>query len=164
MLPGTNTDDLGTDREFGARGTSKLRTKRMPRMGSASRDIVAVECARIVRAFEGILASATTSLLLHYVARLAAAAATKGPGERAAAIAALEQERDAAVAALQASIHQQRREAIARARRALARPRFRIALPADWQSPPVRSREQAVPVPRASRPRRMRRGPISSGP
>jgi hypothetical protein len=133
-------------------------------MRSAARDIIAVECARIARAFEVILAAATTSLLLHYAARLAAAAAAKSPVERAAAIAALEQERDAAVAVLRATIRQQRREAIERARAALARPRFRIAFPADRQSPLVRSREQVMPVRRLSRPRRVRRGPIPSGP
>jgi hypothetical protein len=133
-------------------------------MRSAARDGVGIECARLSRAFAVILGAATASLLLHYAARLAAAAATKGPGERAAAIAALEQERDAAVAALQASIRQQRREAIERARAALARPRFRIAFPADRQSPSVRSREQVVPVRRPSRPRRVKRGSIPSGP
>jgi hypothetical protein len=163
-LPGIDTDDLGTDREFGARGTSKLRTKRMPRTRLAARDATGIECARLARAFAVILGAATTSLLLHYAARLAAASATKGPGERAAAIAALEQERDSAIAALQASIRQQRKQAIERARAALARPRFRIALPADRQSPLVRSREQVMPVRRPSGPRRARRGPISSGP
>jgi hypothetical protein len=136
----------------------------MPRKRSAVRDIIAVECARIARAFEGILAAATTSLLLHYAARLAAVAATKAPSERAAAIAALEQERDTALAALQASTRQQRRQAIDQARAALARPRFRIVYPADRQSPLVRSREQVMPVRRPSRPRRVRRGPIPSGP
>jgi hypothetical protein len=133
-------------------------------MRSAARDVIGIECARLFRAFAVILGAATASLLLHYAVRLAAASATKGSGERAAAIAALERERDAAIAALQASIRQQRREAIERARSALARPRFRIAFPADRQSPLVRSREQVMPVRRLSRPRRVRRGPVSSGP
>jgi hypothetical protein len=118
----------------------------MPRTGPAARDAIGIECARLSRAFAVILGAATASLLLHYAVRFAAASATKGPGGRAAAIAALEQERDAAIAALQASIRQQRREAIERARTALARPRFRIVYPADRQSPPVRSREQVMPV------------------
>jgi hypothetical protein len=163
-LPGTDTDDLGTEREFGARGTSKLRMKRTPRTRPAARDAIGIECARLSRAFAVILGAATAGLVLHYAARLAAVSATKQPSERVAAIAALEQERDAAVAALRVSIRQQRREAIERARAALARPRFHIALPADRQSPPARSREQVMPVRRPSCPRRVRRGPIPSGP
>jgi hypothetical protein len=162
-LPGTDTDDLGTEREFGARGTSKLRAKRMPRRSDRG-DAVAMECARVSRAFESILSAAMASLVLYYTARLAAASATKSPGERAAAIAALEQEREAALSALRASVHQQRKQAIDRARAALARPRFRVVYPADRQGPPVRSREQTLPVRRPSRPRRARRGPIPSGP
>jgi hypothetical protein len=138
--------------------------KRLPRTRSTARDAIGIECARLSRAFAVILGAATASLLLHYAVHLAAAAATKAPGERTAAIAALEQERDAAVAALQVSIRQQRREAIERARAALACPRFRIALSADRQSPLVRSREQVMPVRRPSRPRRVRRGPVPSGP
>jgi hypothetical protein len=133
-------------------------------MRPAARDAIGIECARLSRAFAVILGAATASLLLHYAVRLAAASATKGPGERAAAIAALEQEREAAVTALQASIRQQRREPIERARAALARPRFRVAFPADRQSPLVQSREQVMPVRRPSRPRRVRRGAIPSGP
>jgi hypothetical protein len=135
----------------------------MPRMRRAG-DAVGIECARLFRAFAVILGAATASLLLHYAARLTAAAVTRAPSERAAAIAALEQERDAAVAALQASILQQRKEAIDRARRALVRYRFRIAYPADRQSPPVRSSERVLPVRRSLRVRRVRRAPISSGP
>jgi hypothetical protein len=136
----------------------------MPRMRPVARDAVGIECARLSRAFAVILGAATGSLLLHYAARLAAAAATKAPGERAAAIAALEQERDAAVVALQASIRRQRKAAIDGARSALARTRFRIAYPADRQSPLVRSPEQVLPVRRSLRVRRVRRAPISSGP
>jgi hypothetical protein len=161
--PGTGADDIGTNREFGARGTSKLRAKRMPRR-LVGGDAVGIERARLSRAFAVILGAATASLLLHYAARLAAAAATKGPGTRAAAIAALEQERDTALAVLRASIRQQRKEAIERARKALTHDRFRVSFPTDRQSPLVRSREQVVPVLRPSRPRRARRGPIPSGP
>jgi len=69
-------------------------------------------------------------------------------GERAAAIAGLEQERDSAVAALQASIRLSTagsdlagpgREA------ALARPRFQIALPAGPSKPARSIAEQVVP-------------------
>jgi hypothetical protein len=136
----------------------------MPRMRPAARDSIAVECARLVRAFEAILSAATASLLLHYAARLAAAAVTKGPGERAAALAALERERDAALAALQAAIHQQRKEAIERARRALAHPHFRAAFAADRQNPPFPSREQVSPVRRPLRVRRLRHAPTPNGP
>jgi hypothetical protein len=131
-------------------------------MKPAASGAIGIECARLFRAFAVMLGAATASLLLHYAARLAAVSATKAPGERAAAIAALEQERDAAVAALQASIRQQRKEAIDRARSALDRPRFRIAYPADRRSPPVRSHEQVSPVRRPLRPRRSRRVPIRS--
>jgi hypothetical protein len=136
----------------------------MPRTRAGTRDAIGIECARLFRVFAVMLGAATANLLLHYAARLAAASATKGPGERAAAIAALEQERDAAVAALQASIRQQRKHAIERARSALSRPRFRIGYPVDRQSPPVRLHEQVSPIRRPLRVRRVRRAPIPSGP
>jgi hypothetical protein len=151
---GTDTDDTGTEREFGARGTSKLRTKRLPRM-QASGGAAAVECARVSRAFASILSVATASLLLHYAARLAAASATKNPGERAAAIAALEREREAALAALRASIRQQRKEAMDRARKTLTNHRFRLSFPTGRQPPFAQLREHGFPF----RPLRHRRLP-----
>jgi hypothetical protein len=123
----------------------------------ASGDAAAVECARVSRAFASILSVATASLLLHYAARLAAASATKSPGERGAAIAALEQEREAALAALRASIRQQRKEAMDRARKALTNHRFRLSFPTAQRSPFAQPREHDPPVPpsRCRRPRRL---------
>jgi hypothetical protein len=96
----------------------------MPRRRSAARDAIGIECARLWRAFAVILDAATASLLLQYAARLAAASATSHPSGRVAAIAALEQERDAALAALKASLRQQRKDAIDRARRLQGRAHF----------------------------------------
>jgi hypothetical protein len=157
VLPGTDTDDTGTEREFGARGTSKLRIKQLPRK-PAGNNAVALQCARVSRAFAFILSAATASLLLHFAARIAAAWATKNPGERAAAIAALEREREAALGALRASIRQQRKEAMTRARKALTSHRFRLSLPVGRRRPFAQPREQPPPVP-ASRCRRLRQPP-----
>jgi hypothetical protein len=103
-------------------------------MRSAARDVIGIECARLWRAFAVILDAATANLLLHYAARLAAASATSHPSGRAAAIAALEQERNAALAALQACIRQQRKDAIDRARRLQVRARFHAVFSAERPS------------------------------
>jgi hypothetical protein len=133
-------------------------------MRSATRDVFGIECARLSRAFEAMLSAAMANLLLHYGARLAAASVTIGPGGRVAAIAALEQERNAALAALRAYIRQERKEAIERARNALTHDRFHVSIPADRRSPLVRSREQVSPVGRPLPVRRVRRAPTHSGP
>jgi hypothetical protein len=86
------------------------------------------------------------SLLLHFAARLAAASATKNPGERTAAIAALEREREAALAALRASIRQQRKEAMTQARKALTSHRFRLSFPVGRRRPFAQSLEQPPPA------------------
>jgi hypothetical protein len=118
-----------------------------------------MECARVSRAFESILSAATANLLLHYTARLAAAMATKSPGERAAAIAALEHERDAALAGLRASIREQRKEAIERARKALTLDRFQVSFRTDRQKPLARPPRRLRPVRGPLRARRRRLPP-----
>src|ERR1700710_1802731 len=106
--------------------------KRLPRRRSAARDAIGIECARLWRAFAVILDAATANLLLHYAARLAAASATSHPSGRMAAIAALEQERNAALAALKASLRQHRKDAIDRARQLLLHHvRFRVGVPVE---------------------------------
>jgi hypothetical protein len=130
----------------------------LPRKPAGS-DAVALECARISRAFASILSAATASLLLHFAARIAAAAATKSPGERAAAIAALEREREAALAALRASIRQQRKEAMIQARKSLTGHRFRLRFPVGRGRPFAQPREQPPPAP-PSRCRRLRQPPM----
>jgi hypothetical protein len=128
----------------------------MPRR-STSGDTVALECARVSRAFASILSAAMASLLLHYAARLAAASVTKSPGDRAAAVAALEHEREAALASLRISIRQQRKEAIEGARKALTHDRFRVSFRTGRRTPFAHSGEQASPVRPSARLRARRR-------
>ncbi|MEA2951910.1 MAG: hypothetical protein QOJ96_1430 [Alphaproteobacteria bacterium] len=106
----------------------------MPRKPSSG-DTVALECARVSRAFASILSAAMASLLLHYAVRLAAAYATMRSGDRVAAVVALEQEREAALASLRISIRRQRKDAIERARKALRHDRFRISLHTGRRAP-----------------------------
>lgn len=117
----------------------------MPR-GSRTGDTVALECARVSRAFASILSAAMASLLLHYAVRLAAAYAAMKPRDVAAAVAALEHEREAALASLRISIRQQWKEAIERARKALRHDRFRISLRTGRRAPFAYLSEHAPPT------------------
>jgi hypothetical protein len=108
-----------------------------------------------------MLSAATASLLLHFAARIAAASATTSPGQRAAAVAALEREREAALAALRASTREQRKEAMDRARKALTNHRFRLWFPTAQRPPFAYPREHAGPVFALGR-RRPRRLPTLS--
>jgi hypothetical protein len=116
----------------------------MPRR-SRSGDSIALECARVSRAFASILSAAMAGLLLHYAVRLAAAYATMKPRDVAAAVAALEHEREAALAALRNSIRQQRKDAMERARRSLTRNRG-ILFRTGRRAPFAHLSEQASPV------------------
>jgi hypothetical protein len=130
----------GTKGGFDAWATIKSDSRngplRMRRMRSS--DEAAIACARIARAFQSELSAAMASLHLHYAARISGLLLTKR-GDLGTAIAALQQERDAAIARLQDTIRQRKANAMQAARRAMRR-RFRVAAPCvlAGQSGPLR--------------------------
>lgn len=115
---------------------------RMRRISSS--DEAAIACARLARAFQSELSAAMAALHSHYAARISGLLLT-GCGDQSAAIAALQQERDVAVARLQDTARQRKANAMQAARRAIRR-RFRVATPRVLA-------EQGGPL----RPRRLRR-------
>jgi hypothetical protein len=125
---------------------------RKPRSNSSISDEIGVECARLSRAFADILSAALSGILIHYAVRLAAVAITNREC-RVAAIAALRQERDAAIDRLRMHVQQQRREALTRALSRRRRGRFRLSASRVRSFPrvPVRSpfisrRAQTFPI------------------
>jgi hypothetical protein len=89
-------------------------------------DDVAVECARIAAAYYAMLSASLAQLLMHYGSRIAALALCRR-GDQTGALAALRQERDAALATLRTAIRAQQRHALARAR-AKRRRRYRVSV------------------------------------
>jgi hypothetical protein len=75
----------------------------------------AVAWARIGLAFESLLSAAMAQLYLHYAARIGALTVCRR-GDQAAAIAALRQEREAALARLQSDMTQEKETAMRTAR------------------------------------------------
>lgn len=110
-------------------------------------DAIAVECARIAVAFECLLSAALAQLVMHYGSRLCAINLCARPGNTAA-LAALRQERDAALAALRATIGAQKRQALATARaKRWRRRRYRPARHNSQPNPPFRPRLILRPTP-----------------
>ena len=112
-----------------------------------------MECARIARAFAGVMNAAIAQLLQHYGVRLAALALCRR-GDTVASLTALRAERDAAIARMRSVIRLERRAALAEARRrARLRRLFTSRAGASHPSPPH---------PKPSRPART--GPPQSSP
>src|SRR5262249_17438850 len=130
----------GTDRGFGARTTSKSGSG-SPSIGSTRRarsDAVAIACARVSRGYTALLRAALGHLRSIYAARFAALLVARR-GDTAAALAALERERDDALRHLaerlvldrQRAVDDVRRAAMGRRRatRLASRPRPRCRWP-----------------------------------
>jgi hypothetical protein len=102
---------VGTERGLGAGSSFKSGTHRLQRGEAAVGDGVAVERARVARAYHGLLSAAMARLSLHYAARIAglllAARADSG-----VAVAALMAERDTALDQLRRAILDDRRAAL----------------------------------------------------
>jgi hypothetical protein len=98
-----------------------------------------VECGRLARVFHSLLTAAIGQLIQHYAARLAAVDACTTAGERAAALAAIREERESALLALRVSILAQRQQAM-REVRSRRRFRRRAALAVPPVAPPPHSR------------------------
>lgn len=88
-------------------------------------DELAVTRARLMRGYDSLLRAKLSSLQLHYAARLAGLMVTS-PRERQAAVAALIQERDAALARLRDEMAQSRTSQLAGLRRTRRRRRYRV--------------------------------------
>ncbi|WP_157223478.1 hypothetical protein [Rhodovulum sp. PH10] len=87
-------------------------------------EAVAVECTHIAAAFEAMLGAALAQLMLQFAARLAAVELDMPRELQVSALAALRQERDAALAILRATIRAGKRAALAAAMmRARGRPK-----------------------------------------
>jgi hypothetical protein len=122
----------GTKRGSEAKGSFKPRRRSPQRYAS---DESAVAAARVNAAFATVLNASMGRLRMLYAARIAALALVS-PGDYAAALIALTQERDAAMNQLRAELLQSRRRAIAEARR-------------RGRRKPVPVRPAAVPTPRS---------------
>jgi hypothetical protein len=107
---------VGTERGLGARSSFKSGTHRLQRGEAAVGDGVAVERARIARAFHGMLSAAMARLSLHYAARIAGLLLT-ARADSAAAVAALLAERHTALGQLRLAILEDRRAALRAIRR-----------------------------------------------
>jgi hypothetical protein len=90
-------------------------------------DDTAILRARIARAFDALLNAALARLRLYYAARISGLMLV-ARSDRAAAVAALTNERDAALAELGRSIGESRRRAPIAARRMVRKRRYRIGL------------------------------------
>jgi len=90
-------------------------------------DESAVACARIARAFDSLLNAAMARLRLHYATRISGLLLLS-PRDQAAAVAALMNERDAALEILRREFTERRREALRIARRQRRRRRYSVAI------------------------------------
>lgn len=127
----------GTKRGFAAGSSLKSGTKQLRRIET---DEVAVDRARVARAFDVLMNAAMARLRLHYAARIGGLLLL-GRADQSAAVAALLNERDTALARLQNSIGESRKEAMRAARRTPRRKRYDRASSAPQPGPrrPARS-------------------------
>jgi hypothetical protein len=96
-------------------------------------DDAAVLRARIMRAFDALLNAALARLRLYYAARISGLL-LMARSDRAAAVAALINERDAALAELERSIRESRRRALMAARRVVRQRRYHVRFePVDFE-------------------------------
>lgn len=118
-------------------GRSQLRSR------PARSDDQAIACARIMRAFDGILAAAMADLRLRYAVRFAAILAVR-TGNPAAALEALTLERDAAMTQLASAILEERDKAMKRVTGRRVTPH---AVPTDPTRPGRTNRLLVRPLP-----------------
>lgn len=112
----------GLTRGFGAGANSR---SGMRVLRSEAGDEAALARASVIRAFDSLLRAGLSRLQLHYAARIVGLIITS-PRERQAAIAALVNEREAALARLREEIAQSRARHLAGLRRRRRRRRYRI--------------------------------------